>query len=99
MKKDPIIIARYVHIYDNFRNEDFFKEEEKCEYIEYPPSNRGCIYFHICRNCHLRFDTEKEEQLCPRCKGPSENIGFETREFEDNTFRGKLRKMIMDLLP
>lgn len=96
MKKCPEIIAIYTHMFDCPVDKKF--SNVVYEHIQYP-SNRSRIYFHLCENCRLRFDTDEEDQLCPRCKQSSENIGFEIREFKNNTFWGKLRKKISNLLP
>lgn len=96
MKKQPEIIAKYTHMFNCAKDGNILNEEY--EHIQCF-SNKGRIYFHLCKSCRLRFDTEEEEQLCPRCKQPSKNIGFEIREFENNTFWGRVRKNLMKFLP
>jgi len=95
MKKSPEIIAKYTHMFKHSKD-DFL--HETYEHIQ-DSSNESRIYFHLCENCRLRFDTDKEKQLCPRCKRPSKNIGFEIREFEATTFWEKLKNKIDDFLP
>lgn len=96
MKKNFEIIARYTYMFDCPENSNFLNEGY--EHIQCS-SDKGYIYFHLCESCRLRFDTEEEEQLCPRCKKLSKNVGFEIREFEDNSFWGKIRKNLMKFLP
>jgi len=57
------------------------------------------IYYQQCDNCKIKFDTDKEGQVCPRCKQSSKNVGMTIREPIPVTFWERFRDKLKRYLP
>ncbi len=69
------------------------------------PSDSANIYFHLCDKCKIRFDTDKETEICFKCQGETEQVGkchtdFFPRHITVSTsFLFRIRRFFRSFLP